>query len=72
MIRIETRAEELITVVTNMSSDDNGDFGDFADTFMSEDVVNIADRLNEITNTSTPLVPNDIISTANTLNIIIL
>ena len=66
LTRIETRAEELITVVTN------NDGGDLTDNFMPEDVVNIADQLNEITNTSTPLVPNDIISTANTLNIIIL
>ena len=66
LTRIETRAEELITVITN------NDDGDLTDNFMPEDVVNIADQLNKFTNTSTPLVPNDIISTANTLNIIIL
>ena len=48
-----------------------GDDGGFTEAFMPEDVVAIADQLNEITNTSTPLLPNDIILTANTLNIII-
>ena len=40
-------------------------------TFMPGVVVDIADELNDITKTSTPLLPNDVISTANTLNIII-
>ena len=66
LTRIEMRAEELIAFVTI------NDDGDLTENFIPEDVVNLADQLNEITNTSTPLVPNDIISTANTLNIIIL
>ena len=44
---------------------------DLTETFMPEIVVDIADELNDITNTSAPLLPNDVTSTANTLNIII-
>ena len=68
-IRLENRAEKLNTLVTNMFVNDNRDF---TEAFMPEIVVDIADELNEITNTSTPILPNDITSTANTLNIIIL
>ena len=48
-----------------------GDDRDLTETFMPEVVVDIANELNEITNTSTPLLPNDVTSTANTLDIII-
>ena len=62
------RAEVLNTLVANMFV---GDDRDLTENFMPEIVVDIADELNEITNTSTPLLPNDVTSTANTLDIII-
>ena len=67
-IRLEMRAEELNTLVENVFVSDDRDF---TEVFMPEVVVDIADELNEITNTSTPLLPNDVTSTANTLDIII-
>ena len=63
------RAEELNDLVASTFVDDDRDL---TQTFMPEVVVDIADELNDITNTSTPLLPNDVTSTANTLNIIIL
>ena len=66
-IRLETRAEELNTLIASTFGDDR----DLTEDFMPEVVVDIADELNEITNTSTPLLPNDVTSTANTLDIII-
>ena len=62
------RAEELNILVANTFVDEDRDL---TETFMPEVVVDIADELNDITNTSTPLLPNDVTSTANTLNIII-
>ena len=59
----------MITLILNTFDDD--DDGDLS-AFMPEDLVDLADQLNEITNTSTPLLPNDIILTANALNNIIL
>ena len=67
-IRLEMRAEELNTLVANTFLADDRDL---TVVFMPEVVEEIADELNEITNTSTPLLPNDVISTANTLNIVI-
>ena len=67
-LRLEMRAEELNTLVTNMFVDDNRDL---TQTFMPEVLVDIASELNNLTDTSTPLFPNDIISTTNILNIII-
>jgi len=67
-IRLEMRAEELNTLVTNTFVDDDRDL---TQTFMPEVVVDIANELNDITNISTPLLPNDVTSTANTLDIII-
>ena len=63
------RAEELNDLVEQAFVDDDRDL---TQTFMPEVVVDIADELNDITNTTTPLLPNDVTSTANTLNIIIL
>ena len=63
------RAEELNNLVANTFVDEDRDL---TQTFMPEVVVDIADELNDITNTSTPLLPNDVTSTANTLNIIVL
>ena len=62
------RAEELNDLVTSTFVDEDRDL---TETFMPEVVVDIADELNDITNTSAPLLPNDVTSTANTLNIII-
>ena len=67
-IRLQERAEELSTLVENTFVDDNRDL---TQVFMPEVVVDIANELNEITNTTTPLLPNDVASTANTLDIII-
>ena len=67
-IRLEMRAEELNDLVANMFIDDDRDL---TETFMPEVIVEIADDLNAITDTSNPLLPNDVTSTANTLNIII-
>ena len=67
-IRLEMRAEELNNLVTSTFVDEDRDL---TETFMPEVVVDIADELNDITNTSAPLLPNDVTSTANTLNIII-
>ena len=67
-IRLEMRAEELNTLIANMFV---GDDRDLTEDFMPEVVEDIANELNEITNTSTPLLPNDVTSTANTLDIII-
>ena len=62
------RAEELNNLVANTFVDEDRDL---TETFMPGVVVDIADELNDITNTSTPLLPNDVTSTVNTLNIII-
>ena len=67
-IRLEMRAEELNDLVQNAFVDEDRDLTQM---FMPEVVVEVADELNEITNTTTPLLPNDVTSTANTLNIII-
>ena len=62
------RAEELNDLVASIFVDDDRDL---TQTFMQEALLEIADELNDITNTSTPLLPNDVASTANTLNNII-
>ena len=62
------RAEELNDLVTNVFVDDDRDL---TENFMPEIIVEIADDLNNITDTSAPLLPNDVTSTASTLNIII-
>ena len=67
-IRLEMRAEEINNLVQNTFV---GDDRDLTETFMPEIVVDVANELNEITNTTTPLLPNDVTSTASTLNIII-
>ena len=63
------RAEELNDLVQDIFVDEDRDL---TQTFMPEVVEDVANELNEITNTTTPLLPNDVTSTANTLNIIIL
>ena len=68
-IRLEMRAEKLNTLVANLFVSDDRDL---TEVFMPEVVEDIANELNAITSTSTPLLPNDVTLTANTLNIIIL
>ena len=67
-IRLEMRAEELVNLVDNIFVDDDRDF---TETFMPEIVEDIANELQEITNTTQPLLPNDVSSAANTLDAII-
>ena len=62
------RAEGLNNLVANTFVNEDRDL---TEAFMPGVVVDIADELNDITSTSTPLLPNDVTSTANTLNIII-
>ena len=68
-IRLEMRAEELNTLVMNSFVDEERDL---TQAFMAEVVVDIANELSIITNTSTPLLPNDILSATNTLDTVIL
>lgn len=67
-ITLERRAEELNTLITNTFTDNNRDV---TQSFMPESLVNIASELKNITNMSTSILPNDVSSTANTLDIII-
>ena len=66
-IRLEMRAEELVTLVNSIYINDDRDL---TQTFMPEVLEDIADQLQEITNT-TPLLPNDVASAAKTLDAII-
>jgi len=59
---LEIRAEELVNLV---------DGRNLTQTFIPEAVVDIADELQEITNTTQPLPPNVVFSAANTLDSII-
>ena len=67
-IRLETRAEELVDIVEGRFSAEDRDLTQM---FMPESVVDIADELQEITNTTQPLLPNDVSSAATTLDAII-
>ena len=70
--RLEIRAEELNTLVINTFVNEERDL---TQTFMPEVVVGIADELSNITDTSTSttyLLPNDVMSATNILNVIIL
>jgi len=62
------RAEELVTLVDRIFVNEDRDL---TQTFMPEIVEDIADELQEITNTTQPLLPNDVSSAANTLDAII-
>ena len=68
-IRLEMRAEELNILVMNTFANEERDL---TQTFMPEVVVDIADKLSKITSTSTRLLPKDVMSATNTLNIIVL
>ena len=63
------RADELVNLVDSIFADDDRDL---TETFMPEIVEDIANELEEITNTTQPLLPNDVSSAANTLDAIIL
>ena len=67
-IRLEMRAEELVNLVQDMFVDDDRDLTQI---FVPEVVEEIADELQEITDTIQPLLPNDATSAANTLDAII-
>jgi len=61
---LETRAKKLVNLVNN--EDKN-----LTQAFIPEEVEDIADELQEITNTTQPLLPNDVSSAANTLDALI-
>ena len=63
------RAEELSNLVDSIFVNDDRDL---TETFMPEVVEEIADELEMITNTTQPLLPNDVSSAANTVTAIIL
>ncbi|XP_065903440.1 uncharacterized protein [Dysidea avara] len=67
-IRLEMRAEELRYIAQGIFVNEDRDL---TQTFMPEVVEDIADELQEITNTTQPLLPNDVSSAANTLDAII-
>ena len=66
-IRLERRANELNSIVEGQKGDER----DMTQTFRPEVVEDIAGGLEDITTTEQPLLPNDIDSTANTIDIII-
>ena len=66
-IRLERRANELNSIVEGQKGDER----DMTQTFRPEVVEDIAEGLEDITTTEQPLLPNDIDSTANTIDIII-
>ena len=68
-IRLEMRADELVNLVDSIFVDEDRDL---TETFMPEIVEDIANELEGITNTTQPLLPNDVSSAANTLDAIIL
>jgi len=67
-IRLEMRSEELLIVVNSIFVSDDRDLTQI---FMPEVVEDIADELQEITDTTQPLLPNDVSSAANTVSAII-
>ena len=67
-IRLENRAKQLFEIVQGRESDER----DQTQPFETEVLENIADELDDIVAIEQPILPNDISSTANTLDIIIL
>ena len=67
-IKLEMRAEVLVTLVNSIYINDDRDL---TQTFMPEVLEDIANQLQEITNTTQPLLPNDVASATNTLDSII-
>ena len=68
-IRLLMRAEELDELVNDIFTSDDRDF---TQTFESEVIVEITDDLADITNTTQPILPNDVSSASETLNIVLL
>ena len=67
-IRLMERATELSDLVNNIF---RADERDLTQMFMPEVVVEIADDLGAITNSTQPILPRDVTSTAETLNVVI-
>ena len=67
-IRLEMRTEELFRVVKNRFVNEDRDL---TQPFIPETFVDIVNEQQEISNTTQPLLPNDLSSTANTLDHII-
>ena len=68
-IRLLMRAEELDELVNAIFTSDDRDL---TQTFESEVIVEITDDLADITNTTQPILPNDVSSASETLNIVLL
>ena len=68
-IRLWMRAEELSDLVENVFSSEDRDL---TQTFEPEIIVDITDDLEAITNTSQPILPNDVTSASETLNLVLL
>ena len=66
-IRLENRANQLFEIVQGRKSDER----DQTQLFRTEVLENIADELDDIVIIEQPILPNDISSTTNTLDIII-
>ena len=67
-IRLEAQAREVERIVLNLLSAGSRDL---TIAFNPDVVVNIGTQLGEITNTTRPLVPRDLSSSASTLEIVV-
>ena len=67
-IRLGAQIREIERIIANMFSNETRDL---TERFESQVVMNIARELNMVTNTSVPLVPNDIGQTNQTLGSIV-
>ena len=68
-IRLLMRAEELNELVNDIFTSDDRDL---TQTFEAEIIVGITDDLADITNTTQPILPNDVNSASETLNIVLM
>lgn len=68
-IRLRMRAEELSDLVENVFSSEDRDL---TQAFEPEIIVDITEDLEAITNTSQPILPNDVTSASETLNLVLL
>ena len=68
-IRLLMRAEELDQLVNDIFTAEDRDL---TQTFESEVIVEITDDLADITNTTQPILPNDVNSATETLNIVLM
>ena len=67
-IRLRMRAEELSDLVNNVFESEDRDL---TQTFEPEIIVDITEDLEAVTNTSQPILPNDLTSASETLNIVL-